>query len=205
MARHKKPSGTYHHGDLREALLSEALKLVDQRGSSQVSLRELARRLGVSSAAPYHHFGDSNAVLRAVAQRGFDRLQACMQEELGNVQDSPGPRLRALGRGYLRFAAHHPALFKLMFGVNCPLEPPHEKSEDGKAFALLRDAVVACLRRAGRDSEDPMPSVLAMWSGVHGMAALRADGPLAALGGPDEIDRLCEAALCVLSRGLIAD
>lgn len=205
MAKHKKPSGAYHHGDLREALLSEALRLVEQRKASQISLRELARRLGVSSAAPYHHFADRVELLKAVALRGFERLEACMREELGRVEDSPGVVLRALGRGYLRFASQAPALFKLMFGIDCPIEPPHEQREDGRAFILLRDAVVACLNQAGRANEDPLPAVLAMWGGVHGIASLRADGPLAVLGSPEELNDLCERALGVLSRGLSPD
>jgi AcrR family transcriptional regulator len=202
VAKHRKPKGAYHHGDLRDALLAEALKLIEQRGASELSLRELARRLGVSSAAPYHHFANRTELLWALAMRGFERLEASMRAELESAGDVPTERLRAIGRGYLRFALAHPSQFRLMFQAGHGRVPPPEHREDGRAFGLLREVVICCLEHAGRAGEDPMPSVVAMWGGVHGIAALRLDGPLTHLGTPSEVSELCEQALGVLSRAL---
>jgi AcrR family transcriptional regulator len=202
VAKHKKPPGAYHHGDLRDALLGEALKLIEQRGSAELSLREIARRLGVSSAAPYHHFANRTELLVAVAMRGFERLEASMRTELAQASEAPIDRLQAIGRGYLKFALAHPRQFRLMFQADEACVPPPAPREDGKAFQVLLDVVQSCLERAGRAGEDPMPSVVAMWGGVHGIAALRLDGPLAYMGTEDEVDALCDAALGVLSRAL---
>ena len=202
VAKHRKPAGTYHHGDLREALLTEALKFIEQHGLSELSLRDLARRLGVSPAAPYHHFANRTELLRALARHGFDKLDAVMREELGRVGEIPTDRLIALGRGYLRFAGAHPFHFRLMFRRECGPEVPPEIDPDREAFGLLRSVVIECLRYAGRASEDPTPSILAMWGGVHGLAALRLDGPLSSMGTSDEVEALCDHALRVLGLAL---
>lgn len=202
VAKHRKPAGTYHHGDLREALLAEALKFIEQRGLAALSLRDLARRLGVSPAAPYHHFADRRDLLRALAEHGFGRLNASMREDLGRVGESPVDRLRALGRAYLRFATHHPFHFRLMFRTECGPQDAPTTDPASSGFGLLRDVVIECLKHAGRGAEDPMPSILAMWGGVHGLAALRLDGPLASLGSSDEVDALSNHALGVLALAL---
>jgi AcrR family transcriptional regulator len=203
--KHRKPAGAYHHGGLREALLTEALKLIEQRGPDQLSLRELARRLGVSSAAPYHHFANRTDLLKALALSGFECLERFMREDMEQVGDSPNEHLRALGRGYLRFAMQHPFQFRLMFRSDPLLQShSHEHADDG-AFGLLRDVVIACLKRAGRTEEDPMPSILAMWAGVHGIAALRLDGPLnKVVSSAEEVETLCQQALAVLGLALSA-
>lgn len=210
MPKHRKPTGSYHHGDLREALLSEGLRVIEQKGLSELSLRDLARRLGVSSAAPYHHFANRTELLMALADAGFERLQAHMQEDLSKTGPSATDRLMALGRCYLRFAQRHPFQFRLMFrpdwlpadhqkkGASCA--DPGDSGEGG--FELLKDVVTACLEEAGRKGEDPMPSVLAMWGAVHGIASLRLDGPLSEFGSEADVDELCERALEALGRGL---
>ncbi len=202
MPKHRKPSGAYHHGDLRDALLTEALKIIEKRGVAEISLRDLARRLGVSSAAPYHHFASRADLLLALAQDGFGRFEGAMREELARVDDSPIEQLRALGRAYLEFSVNHPGLYRLMFASAFDLEYHQGQSVGAKAFNMLREVVAACLEQSGRHDEDPMPSCLAMWGGVHGIVALRLDGELVAMCSKDQIDALCEEALLSLSLAL---
>jgi AcrR family transcriptional regulator len=201
--RNRKPAGAYHHGDLRRALLEGALRFIEQHGLEALSLRELARRLGVSPAAPYHHFADRTALLSELAALGFQQLYATMQAELARAGQDPLERLVCIGRGYLRFASLHPSQFRLMFGTECASATVDPERPGGPAFTLLRDVVVAGLAAAGRSNEDPMPAILAMWAVVHGMATLRLDGPLGVMFGQAEFDRLADAALQVV-RGSLA-
>ncbi len=200
MARRRKPASSYHHGDLRDALLAEALQLIAQRGLEELSLRELARRLGVSSAAPYHHFRDRTELLRALATQLWGQFEAEMLEARRRAGNEPLDRLRAIGRVYVRFVARHPSHLRVMFHREWGTDPHAEPS--GKAFRVLQDTVTECLVHAGRRVEDPMPAILAMWGGVHGIAAICYDGPLAVLADPDELDSLCDRALAILVRAL---
>ena len=105
----------YHHGDLRHALIEATESLLAERGPESFSLREVARRAGVSPAAPAHHFGDASGLLTAVAALGFDALaQALRAAETRGGRD-PLKRLREQGVGYVEFATRHPARFRLMF------------------------------------------------------------------------------------------
>ena len=109
-----KNDSSYHHGDLRGALVKAAVTEIERGGYENLSLRELAKSLGVSRAAPYRHFADRRALLAAVAADGFDRLTAIYRNAIANGK-TPQARLAAAGRAYLAFAAERPQLFRLMF------------------------------------------------------------------------------------------
>ena len=157
----------YHHGNLRAALLEEARALVAEEGPGSFTLRELARRLGVSHAAPAHHFPDKRALLTALAAEGFERLAA-------ELERARGDGLVELGLVYVRVAAEHPADFAVMFRTDL-LDPDDAalRSAGERARAALREGV-----RRAHGSEDAALEVAA-WSVVHGLAALRASGALA--------------------------
>src|ERR1700743_2586808 len=104
----------YHHGGLRDALIHAALEILESEGLAALSLRAVARRAGVSAAAPYHHFPDKQALLDAVAERGFDALTAAMTERMDRAGDDAA-RLDGKGIGAVAFAVANPALFGLMF------------------------------------------------------------------------------------------
>src|ERR1700733_5513657 len=105
----------YHHGDLRAALVAAAVQILEKDGEGALTLREVARRVGVSAAAPYHHFADKHAILAAVGEEGFSHLADAMEE----AQATSGPKtrdtLRAMGVAYVRFAVRHPSHFRVMF------------------------------------------------------------------------------------------
>jgi AcrR family transcriptional regulator len=109
-----KDDSTYHHGDLRAALVKAAAAEVERSGYESLSLRELAESVGVSRAAPYRHFADRRALLAAVAADGFERLTGIYRRAMGSGK-TPRDRLAAAGHGYLRFAAERPQMFRLMF------------------------------------------------------------------------------------------
>jgi AcrR family transcriptional regulator len=184
----RKPQGRYHHGELRQALVSTALAVIEREGVGALSLRDLSRRLGVSHAAPAHHFRDRAALLGAIAREGFERLSAAMTA--ASEASAPDARLEAIGRAYVRFALEHPASFRVMFGRELSeLEaPPPELAEAGRrAFALLVEAVrepLAGQAPAGRAAAEDV--AFTCWSLVHGAATLWIDGPLRCAGPPAE-------------------
>jgi AcrR family transcriptional regulator len=177
MPRIAKKSGAYHHGDLRRVLLETAVKVIDSEGVSALSLQALARRAGVSSGAPYHHFESREQLLAAIASQGFELLSAAMRGATAEADDDAAAQLCALGRGYIRFALAHPGHFRVMFRAELQAQrAPEPAGEDG--FEMLRLAVVRCQDDGLAAPGDPMPLILAAWTCVHGAAALWIDGSL---------------------------
>ncbi|MCV0393830.1 MAG: TetR/AcrR family transcriptional regulator [Rhizobiaceae bacterium] len=163
----------YHHGDLRKALLAAAEAELAEKGVEGFTLRGVAKRAGVSHAAPAHHFKDTRALLTALAAEGFARLGALSAERVGNAGTDPKDRLIASGLGYIEFASANPALFKLMFGSDRPVaadEALHEKASG--AFTILIEAVGDLTGAPPFDSEAGIRHVAAAWAIVHGLAHL---------------------------------
>jgi AcrR family transcriptional regulator len=148
-----KTERRYHHGDLRRALMDAALDTVAAGGVSALSLREAARRAGVSNAAPYHHFEGVHALVGALCEEGFGGLDAAMREASEGIDD-PGARMVALGRAYVQALDGLPAF--------------------GLMLRQIRAMQAASLAPRG----DPAPLALMAWSSVHGLASLILDGPL---------------------------
>ncbi|MGW1014436.1 TetR/AcrR family transcriptional regulator [Streptomyces termitum] len=146
---------TYHHGDLRQAVLAAALDAIAADGPGALSLRDLARRAGVSHAAPAHHFGDRAGLLTAIAAQGFDLLADAL---------AAGTSLADRGRRYVGFAAGHPAHFQVMFA-------PALLRDDDPALAAARERAAAALR-AGLPDGASRSTGIAAWSLAHGFATL---------------------------------
>jgi AcrR family transcriptional regulator len=170
---------TYHHGDLPAALMGAVDQIVRDQGAAGVSLREVARRAGVSHAAPAHHFGDKAGLLSAYAAEGFALLREQLVDASRSAEADDGPNLFAIGLAYVRFALEEPGRFTVMFrpeAVHAD-QPLYRESCDA-AFAVLDDAV----RRLRTDLEPDDPELLAAatgaWSIVHGFATLWLDGNL---------------------------
>ncbi len=167
-----KPADRYHHGDLRAALLREAGRVLATSGPEALSLRELARALGVSHNAPYKHFATRDALLAALATEGFRELTADGHEAAANAPPDEVMRARALA--YIRFALRRPAIFKLMFS----------RDVSGRANAELGDAARTgffALRQAltgGGTDRAANDAALAAWAFVHGIAHLLIDSQI---------------------------
>jgi AcrR family transcriptional regulator len=165
MALKKKPVTRYHHGDLRAALLSGAWSIVAKRGLDALSLRSLADAVGVSHAAPAHHFSDKNALIDALREEAWKRFAEVLE-----AAEPAG--LRQLGRAYVAFAVEHPRQMQLMFRSGA--SPTQEMgTQGGRAWSALSRAVAREVgpKRAA-DPKELNAMSLAAWAGVHGLAAL---------------------------------
>lgn len=205
-----KTADTYHHGDLRNALVDAATALAREGGPDAVTLRAAARRVGVSPAAAYHHFAAHGELILAVKQRALTQLTDRMQAALDEGQDGFGPadtarrRLLALGAAYLRFAFDEPGLFRLAFGPRgpWPTEKDARPHDDGaEPFVLLRQ-VLDELAAAGAFPPERRPGLeYVTWAQAHGVAALCLDGPLARA-TPAQRQHIIELGLETIIRGL---
>jgi AcrR family transcriptional regulator len=160
------PARPYHHGDLRRALLDAALAEIAEHGPGQLSLRELARTVGVSHAAPRHHFGDKRGLLTAVAIEGFELLAV----ELGEAWQSTRSFLE-VGVAYVRFALAHRAHFDVMFRPELLRDDDPALEAARRETRDLLDGLVTTLARA-ESGADPRTPAIAAWSLVHGLATL---------------------------------
>ena len=171
---------TYHHGDLPAALVRAAEEILEKQGVGALTLREVARKAGVSHNAPYHHFRDRGSLLAALAEEGFAELAREMAEARAKAPDAR-TRLEACGLAYVRFALRSPARFKLMFRpeLAAPSEEGAVARASNPALQTLAGAIEEAQAAGLAPPGDPMPLVLANWSAVHGLASLWLDGPLA--------------------------
>jgi AcrR family transcriptional regulator len=162
----RKDSRPYHHGDLRRALLQAAVETIAEAGPAAVSLRDLARRTGVSHAAPAHHFGDKAGLLTAVATDGFRRLAATLRQ----TYQATGNFLE-VGVAYVRFAVTHRAYFEVMFRPELyhPDDPELVQAREQARALLYPPAAEAATSPDGRDD---LRAGVAAWSLVHGLATL---------------------------------
>lgn len=169
---------SYHHGNLRQALVEAALDLIAEVGPGGFTLREAARKAGVTHAAPYRHFAGKSDLLAAVAEEGHRALHAAMTAALAPAGDDPVAALRALGLAYVRHAVEHPAHFRVMFGPEVADKTAHPglgAAERG-TFGLLHDTIARCQDAGVLRAGDREPMAIALWSLVHGLAALLVAG-----------------------------
>lgn len=166
--RRRKPRKSYHHGDLRPELLEAALALIAEGGIENLSLRECARRAGVSHAAPYRHFASKGELLWALAEEGLEMLAAAGRRAMEGLSD-PDARIDAYGAAYVRFAFEHPVHHRVMF--TSAIEPPGGMAQpsDG-AFRLLLETAAQAAPHA-----PPELAALARWALPHGLSMLILD------------------------------
>jgi AcrR family transcriptional regulator len=161
----------YHHGDLRAALVCAALELLEESGESALSLRAVARRAGVSPAAPYRHYADREALVSAVAAVGYRELA----ERLAAAHPSPSSpeQLASVAIAYVQFALERPALFRIMFGEPCDRDNDERIAATAAVSLYVRGIVERSFPQA-----DPEALATAIWALVHGLAFLHLDGKL---------------------------
>ena len=176
--RAPKPRTTYHHGDLRAALIRAGISLVARHGIRGFTMAQAAKSAAVAVSAPYRHFEDRDALLAAIAEEGFVRLAARFEK----VAEEPD-RLARLAAAYVAFAVEHPDHFRVMFeGQLDKARYPDLKAAGDRAFSvLLREA--AALAGPTADAAARATATAAMWSVVHGFALIAIDGGFAQLDG----------------------
>jgi len=189
-----KPRG-YHHGDLREALVTAGRKLLEEKGLRGFTLRECARRASVSHAAPGHHFASLDDLMAELAARGFRELAAAMTTEAERAGDDPTARLVSLGVGYMAFAAANPVLFQLMFSREANRIEAEQPGEGASAIRRLQaTAVEAVLVQASGEIKQRMTDFA--WATMHGFITLVLEGEI---GGRDSSRALKTRGLAVLA------
>ncbi len=167
---------TYHHGDLRSALLAAAEVELAETGIEAFSLRSVAKRAGVSHAAPAHHFGDAQGLLTALAAEGFRQFLAAQSAREAVAEPDPASQLVAAGLGYIDFALQRPALFRLLWGSARPnFDDPDLGQAAQASYRHLVDQVAAAGGRTVADES-------AMWAIAHGLADLLSAGRMMAIG-----------------------
>ncbi|MFK7977488.1 MAG: TetR/AcrR family transcriptional regulator [Halioglobus sp.] len=195
----------YHHGDLRSALLGAALEVIGEIGPQGLTIREVARRAGVSHAAPYRHFTDKDELILAVVEQGFELMQATVEHEKSSAEDDPVHQFAATGLGYVNFALEHPAYYRVMFSGDLLSSTGHVTLQHTSAEALqdmvaqIEQAQALNVVRKG----DAVMQALTIWSAIHGFVSLVNDNRIGHLvdveNSPDSIR---DAVLTVLFQGL---
>ncbi|MAW88726.1 MAG: TetR family transcriptional regulator [Phyllobacteriaceae bacterium] len=175
---------SYHHGDLRSALLAAAEQELAEKGIENFSMRGVAKRAGVSHAAPAHHFRDVNGLLTALSAQGFRRLVERQHVFMKDTKPDAWNQLMASGLGYVVFALENPPVFRLMFSSGRPdLDDPELKEAVDASYAVMVD-LLRILHGAGPD-ESPAVGIdmAAAWAVVHGLADILASNRLPQISG----------------------
>lgn len=181
--------GGYHHGDLRVALIGTGLRRLEQGSAESLSLREIARDIGVSATAIYRHFPDKDSLLAALAAEGLAKL-AREQKAAGTAGGKQG--FTQMGRAYVRFAMNNPALFRLIYSSLPAAADPNCVNPDESPGWLLRQTV-AQLAGPGASEAQRRTGVLRAWALVHGLAMLILSGQIAAR----DVDRMIDEVISV--------
>lgn len=200
----KEGRRSYHHGNLREALVAAALQLIGEKGPAGFTFAEAARSAGVSPAAPYRHFRDRDALLADVAARGFEHFAGELEAAWNDGSPDPMRALESVGRAYLNFARNEPAYYAAMFEAQLPPDLNRDLTlAADQALAVLRRAAEAVCARLPKERRPPALMVsLHIWSLAHGIASLFARGDAARRKLPIPPEELLEAAVLVYLEGL---
>jgi AcrR family transcriptional regulator len=187
----------YHHGDLKRALTDAALGLVQEKGPKGFTLREVARRAGVSAAAPYRHFADKAQLLAAVATLGFVQLHKALSATAAKTTDRHA-QVIATGQTYVRWAITHPDYYQVMFGSELDKsDNPELLTAGARTFDDLLETIVRCQRAKLLPAGDPRDVAGPIWALLHGVATL-------AIGGDLKHVDIKESPLTLIKRALEA-
>jgi AcrR family transcriptional regulator len=187
----------YHHGNLRTALLAQAERTVRERGVQDLSLRELARDIGVSHGAPRRHFADRQALLDALAESGFERLGAALRSAVNRAGENFQARLEATAAAYIRFATRDAALLELMFAGKRREQSGtlHEAAE--RAFSIMFELIGQGQADGVIEPGQPERVGLVLFATIQGIAALVTGGMIDA----EQLDELVADAIAHFLRG----
>jgi AcrR family transcriptional regulator len=194
----------YHHGNLREALIEAARKLIAEKGPAGFTFADAARFAGVSPAAPYRHYRDREALLADVAREGFQRFEAMLSTGWAGGKPDPLTAFNNVGRAYLAFARAEPAYYTAMFESGLPPDLNAELRAAGdRAFAVLRMAAEQLAANLPAGKRPPaMMMCLHLWSMAHGIASLFGRGDAGRRSLPMTAEELLESAMLIYLQGL---
>lgn len=166
--------------ELRQQILNASIELIESEGLGALSMREVARRAGVSHQAPYHHFADRQAILAAIAGDGFRQLSEALERALTDPKLDALGRLDAGGRAYVEFAVTHRAHFRVMFRPELVDlgNYPEAQAQAQRAFEYLRNLVAGSVGQGAISPALIEGTVILSWAFVHGLSSLAIDGPL---------------------------
>lgn len=192
-----KKSTSYHHGNLKEALIETALQTIDEEGLDAITLRDITQKLGTSRSAVYRHFASKEALIIGVIQRGYAQLDELFTPIFHDRTQSVEERFEKMGRAYLDFAIEHPNLYRLLFGENYRQEREEvcDYKDESQATGLY--ALIGLLLEAQEEGiiarADPMVQAATVWASIHGLASLLIDGHLMMRDNLEEIYRYSQA------------
>jgi len=190
------PGRSYHHGDLKEALLKASLELVSEKGPHGFSLAEVCRKAGVSVAAPYRHYRDKEAILAAIAVAGFEQYYEGAAAAVAASSDKTFGALSALATTYVNFAIANPSRYRVMYGSDLSKAKfPELYATARRAFDVVFCVVEKCLIENGKSSENTYAMSVSMWSHCHGIAMLCVDGFLREIAMDERIAELVGLAV----------
>ena len=194
----------YHHGNLKEALIQAALKLIAEKGPAGFTFADAARSAGVSPAAPYRHFRDRDALLADVAREGFQRFEAMLSTGWANGKPDPLTAFHNVGRAYLAFARTEPAYYAAMFEAGLPPDLNAELRAAGdRAFGVLRTAAEALVALLPGNRRPPaLMMSLHVWAIAHGIASLFGRGDAGRRSLPMSAEELLESSILIYLQGL---
>jgi AcrR family transcriptional regulator len=200
---HQKPK-PYHHGDLRNALIQAGLELLAEGGAQELDLRKVARRAGVSHAAPYRHFADKQALIAAINEEGFHLLAERIRSTLREVSDEPVEQLLGVALAYVRFAKENPWLMREMFsGITIERETFESLRTASKSVYRLYAEVIRSGQERGKIVDgDPTALAGVLWSVLHGLAMLIIENQMRPYAdGPEGTERVTRYTIEVLYGG----
>jgi AcrR family transcriptional regulator len=200
----RQKSKPYHHGDLRNALIQAGLELLAEGGAQELDLRKVARRAGVSHAAPYRHFADKQALIAAINEEGFHMLAERIRSTLREVSDEPFEQLLGVALAYVRFAQENPWLMREMFsGITIERETFESLQMASKSVYRLYAEVIKSGQERGKIVDgDPTALAGVLWSVLHGLAMLIIENQMRPYAdGPEGTERVTRYTIELLYRG----
>jgi AcrR family transcriptional regulator len=199
-ARKRPPPRAYHHGDLKAALVNAGVEILRSEGLEALTLRAVARRAGVTQSAPYRHFQDRRALMAAVAERGFQRLQEAMLTAMRGGDGRTG--LKGIALAYVRFALDNGPEYRLMFGAELAVtdDLPSLRETSRSVLEFVAQGISQLQKQGLVGPGDPMMLAVSTWSTLHGLAMLTLDGQVAGV-APD-VAELVEESTRIMMFGL---